>query len=97
MRSDKKDWTLVRYAGPTSKASIGSKPIGSELKRYVEIYILQVNKKLIWSALTCLTSGCAEIFHTTPDANLSASDAALSPAIIAISPVNPGGSVSPHR
>lgn len=41
-------WTLVRYAGPASKASIGSKPIGSELMRYVGIYLIQVNKKLIW-------------------------------------------------
>lgn len=47
MRFHRKKWTLVRYAGPASKASIGSKPIGSELKRYVVIYLLQVNKKLI--------------------------------------------------
>jgi hypothetical protein len=45
-------WTLVRYAGPASKASIGSKPIGSELKRYVGIYLLQVNKKLIWGTVS---------------------------------------------
>lgn len=46
MRFEMESWTLVRYAGPASKASIGSKPIGSELVRYVGIYLLQVNKKL---------------------------------------------------
>jgi hypothetical protein len=46
MRYKRESWTLVRYAGPASKASIGSKPIGSELVRYVGIYLLQVNKKL---------------------------------------------------
>jgi hypothetical protein len=27
----RESWTLVRYAGPASKALIGSKPIGDEL------------------------------------------------------------------
>ncbi len=28
----RESWTLVRYAGPASKALIGSKPIGNELE-----------------------------------------------------------------
>lgn len=46
MRCKMDGWTLVCYAGPASKASIGSKPIGSELVSYVVLYLLQVNKKL---------------------------------------------------
>lgn len=42
----KEGWTLVCYAGPASKASIGSKPIGSELVCDLGIYPQHVNKEL---------------------------------------------------
>jgi hypothetical protein len=37
-------WTLVRYAGPASKASIGSKPIGSELEGDIGLKSVTVNE-----------------------------------------------------
>lgn len=46
MHCGRDSWTLVRYAGPASKALIGSKPVGSELALYVVVYPQQVNKKL---------------------------------------------------
>ena len=46
MLYERGSWTLVRYAGPASKALIGSKPIGSELASHMVSYPLQVNKKL---------------------------------------------------
>jgi hypothetical protein len=46
MHYKREKWTLVRYAGPASKASIGSKPIGSELASYLVLYLQHVNKKL---------------------------------------------------
>ena len=42
----RESWTLVCYAGPASKASIGSKPIGSELVCDLGIYPQHVNKEL---------------------------------------------------
>lgn len=46
MLCSENNWTLVRYAGPASKASIGSKPIGSELVCDLGIYLQYVNKEL---------------------------------------------------
>lgn len=46
MLCSENSWTLVRYAGPASKASIGSKPIGSELVCDLGLYPQHVNKEL---------------------------------------------------
>ena len=46
MCCERDNWTLVRYAGPASKALIGSKPIGSELECDLGIYPQHVNKEL---------------------------------------------------
>ena len=46
MHCGKDSWTLVRYAGPASKALIGSKPIGSELEYKLGVYPQHVNKEL---------------------------------------------------
>lgn len=43
MHFKKYSWTLVRYAGPASKASIGSKPIGSELGFPIPMQSTKVN------------------------------------------------------
>lgn len=37
MRCVRKWWTLICYAGSASEASIGSRPMGSELMRYMGI------------------------------------------------------------
>lgn len=48
-------WTLVRYAGPASKASIGSKPIGSELEGEVVLVVLLVNLQLTFAGVLSRT------------------------------------------
>lgn len=57
MRSEKGRRTLICYAGSASEASIGSKPIGSELKMFIWLirsksqHFVDWSKALLASAL----------------------------------------------
>ena len=46
MRCVRKWWTLICYAGSASEASIGSRPLGSELNRDMVIVWLKCQGRL---------------------------------------------------
>jgi hypothetical protein len=51
MATPKKQWPLIRYAGSAAETSIGSKPIGSELRAraYSKLQVCQAHLTLVES------------------------------------------------